>query len=79
MATKTYIVHARWDEAARVWSTDGEDIPGLFCEAAGFDELVAIILDLSPDLLRANSGAVAGEQIEITVVAERHGTACIAA
>ena len=76
---KSYTVHAHWDEAARTWWTNGEDIPGLFCEADGFDQLIEIILDLAPDLLRANGAEPIGQVVDINVVAERRGTACIAA
>jgi hypothetical protein len=76
---KSYTVHAHWDEASRIWWTNGEDIPGLFCEAGSFDELLEIILELAPDLLRANGAEAVGQGVDINVVAERHGTACIAA
>ena len=76
---KTYTVHAQWDEAAKVWATDGVEIPGLFCEADSFDQLVEVILDLAPDLLRANGVEPAGQLVEIKIIAERHGSACIAA
>ena len=75
----TYSVRADWDEAARVWATDGEDIPGLFCEADTFDELVDVVLDLAPDLLRANGLALVGEAVDIVITAERRGHASIAA
>ncbi|HXC11549.1 MAG TPA: DUF1902 domain-containing protein [Stellaceae bacterium] len=77
--TTTYTVHAHWDAAAKIWWTDGDDIPGLFCEAESFDMLVDVILDLAPDLLRANTSEPPGEVVEIMVMAERHGRACIAA
>lgn len=77
--TKTYTVHAHWDEAAKVWWTNGEEIPGLFCEAGSFDQLVEIALDLAPDLLRANGAEPVGQQVDITIIAERHGVLCIAA
>jgi hypothetical protein len=51
----------------------------LFCEAESFDMLVDVILDLAPDLLRANTSEPPGEVVEIMVMAERHGRACIAA
>jgi hypothetical protein len=76
---KAYTVHAHWDGAAKVWWTDGEEIPGLFCEAASFDQLVEIALDLAPDLLRANGTEPVGQRVDITIIAERHGSACIAA
>ena len=76
---KTYTVHAQWDEAAKVWATDGAEIPGLFCEADSFDQLVEVILDLAPDLLRDNGAEPVGQLVEIKIIAERHGSACIAA
>jgi uncharacterized protein DUF1902 len=76
---KTYTVQAHWDEASRIWWTNGEDIPGLFCEAASFDQLLEIIFDLAPDLMRANEAESVGQVVDINVVAERRGTACIAA
>ena len=39
-----YTVRAQWDEQAKVWVTDGEDILGLCVEAASFDQLFEIIL-----------------------------------
>jgi hypothetical protein len=62
-----------------VGHTDGVEIPGLFCEAESFDQLVDIILDLAPDLLRANGAEPAGQVVHIRIMAERHGSACIAA
>lgn len=76
---KTYTVHAQWDAATQTWWTDGEDIPGLTCQGDTFDELAAAIFELGPELLRANAVEPPGQQIAITVVAERHETACIAA
>jgi hypothetical protein len=67
--TKVYTVHAEWDETTKVWATAGVEIPGLFCEAASFDELVDIVLDLAPDLLRANGAEPAGQLVGIKIVA----------
>jgi hypothetical protein len=63
----------------RPWWTDGEDIPGLTCQADTFDELADLVFELGPELLRDNRVEAPGVVISITVVAERHGTACIAA
>jgi Domain of unknown function (DUF1902) len=54
MSNIAYPVRAHWDEESKSWWTDGEDIPGLCCQAASFDELVETILGLAPDLLCAN-------------------------
>jgi len=79
MSNAAYTVRARWDEESKSWWTDGEDIPGLCCQAASFDELVETILALAPDLLRDNGIEPPGLAVEITVTAERHGTAQLAA
>jgi hypothetical protein len=65
--------------ATKVWAVDGAEIPGLFCEADSFDELVEIVLDLAPDLLRANDAETIGQLVEIKIIAERHGNTRIAA
>ena len=75
---KIYTVHAQWDAESETWWTDGEDLPGLTCQAETFDQLVEVILDLAPDLLHANLGIPTGQQVDITVVAERRA-ACTAA
>lgn len=76
---KTYTVHAHWDEAAKVWWTDGEDIPGLTCQGDTFDALADVVFEHGPELLRANHIEAPGQEIMIIMIAERHGTACIAA
>lgn len=79
MADAAYTVRARWDEESRSWWTDGEDIPGLTCQAATFDELVETVLSLAPELLRDNAAAAPDQSVDITVTAERRGRACLAA
>ncbi len=78
---KIFAVRARWDEDARRWWTDGEDIPGLTCEAENFDALTELVFDLAPELPVEN-GVVdrkEGEEISLVVMAERHRAARIAA
>jgi len=79
MPNTAYTVRARWDEESKSWWTDGDDIPGLCCQAASFDELVETILALAPELLGANGIQLSGPSVEITVTAERHGKARLAA
>jgi hypothetical protein len=80
MPQPQFAVHARWDVESRTWWTDGEDIPGLCCQAATFEDLVDSILSLAPELLVANGilPRDAGD-IAITITGERHGTAHFAA
>jgi hypothetical protein len=75
----SYTVHAHWDPASATWWTDGEEIPGLTCQADSFEELLDLVLELAPELLRDNGIEPPGQSIEITVIAERHAMACIAA
>jgi hypothetical protein len=79
MSNAAYTVRARWDEESKSWWTDGEDIPGLCCQAASFDELVETVLALAPDLLRENRIGAPGQSVDIAVTAERRGTARLAA
>jgi hypothetical protein len=79
MSKAAYTVRARWDDESRSWWTDGEDIPGLCCQAASFDELVETILALAPDLLRDNGIEAPGQSVDIAITAERHATARLAA
>ena len=79
MSNAPYTVRARWDDKSQSWWTNGDDIPGLCCQAASFDQLVETILLLAPDLLAANGIRLSGQSVDITVTAERHGTARLAA
>jgi hypothetical protein len=79
MSSPTYTVRARWDEVSKTWWTDGEDIPGLCCQADSFEELVEAVLALAPELLRDNQIEPPGQTIDITVIARRRAAACIAA
>jgi Domain of unknown function (DUF1902) len=79
MSSRAYTVRARWDEVSKTWWTDGEDIPGLCCQADSFEELIEAVLALAPELLRDNGIKPLGQAVDITVIAERRATACIAA
>ena len=80
MEQRAITVRARWDGESGTWWTDGEDIPGLCCQAMTFESLVETVLALAPELLVANGlmPADAGE-VPITIIAERHGTARLVA
>jgi hypothetical protein len=73
-SAKLFVVHARWDEESRTWWTDGEDVPGLTCQAATFDELAETVFDLAPELVKINGAAPPGRTIEVKLVAERRKT-----
>jgi Domain of unknown function (DUF1902) len=73
MTERVFEVHAEWDEFARVWIATSVDVPGLCCEAAEFEELVATVLAIVPELLVSNAVLSSGEaaEIPVRVVAER--------
>jgi hypothetical protein len=76
---RSYVVHARWNEESRTWWTDGEDIPGLTCQAASFEQLVDTVFALAPELLRDNGLLSHGVEVPISVIAARTGTAHLVA
>ena len=65
MSSRAYKVNARWDEVSKTWWTDGEDIPGLCCQADSFEELIEAVLALAPELLRDNGIEPPGQAVEI--------------
>ena len=48
------IVHARWDDEAKVWWATSEDVPGLVAEERTYEALLKTVLELVPELLRLN-------------------------
>ena len=76
IAGEGYTVHAHWDETARVWWTSGEEIPGLCCQETTFEALVETVFALAPQLL-VDNGVLSPDtdEVALSVVAERHGTA----
>ena len=50
---QTFKVAAIWDTEAKVF-TSQSDIPGLVIEAGTFEEFVALVEDLAPEILAAN-------------------------
>lgn len=71
-----YIVNIAWDDESRTWIATSEDIPGLCCEAATFEELAEAVIALAPDLLEANGIMPdSTNNIPLRLSAERHVTA----
>ena len=67
METQAFTVRARWDGESGTWWTDGEDIPGLCCQAATFENLVETVLALAPELLVAN-GLMPADAGEVPII-----------
>jgi hypothetical protein len=79
--TVTRTVRAEWDDEAGVWIATSAEVPGLCAEAASLEALIAVVVDLVPELLVAN-GVVAAEdlgEVPIRLVAERMAVAHSAA
>ncbi len=54
MANHAYEVRAQWDEEAKVWVAESDDVPGLVAEADDIAGLIEKLRVLIPELLEAN-------------------------
>ncbi|MDB5867005.1 MAG: hypothetical protein JWO70_4811 [Betaproteobacteria bacterium] len=70
----TLVVHAIWDDEARVWVATSDDVPGLATEADDMNALVDKLKSMIPELLQAN-GIVHGEQVPFEVLGQRFAVA----
>lgn len=50
---KRYKVTANWDDEAKVFTSDS-NIPGLVVEAETFEQFIALVEALAPEVLEAN-------------------------
>jgi predicted RNase H-like HicB family nuclease len=69
---RPYEIKAEWDAEAGVWVASSDDVPGLATGADTFEELIAKLHVVVPELLEENGLlAVRGEEIPFAVLAER--------
>jgi len=68
------IVHAVWDDDARVWVATSDDVPGLATEADDMDALVEKLKVMIPELLDANGVAHAAD-VPFEIVGQRFAVA----
>lgn len=47
-------INADWDDAAGIWIATSTEVQGLWTEAVSLEALIAIVVDLVPELLVAN-------------------------
>jgi predicted RNase H-like HicB family nuclease len=67
-----YNVKAEWDAEAGVWVASSDDVPGLATGADTFEELIAKLKLVIPELLEENGLLAAGtEDVPFAVMAER--------
>ena len=62
-------VRAFWDEEAKVWVAESDDVPGLVTEAESVDQLIEKLKVLIPELL-AENGIVRAGDIPFRLVSE---------
>jgi len=67
---KAFEIKAQWDGEAGVWWCSNDELP-LTTEAPTFEELVARVLEIAPEIAAENGLAEPGDEIELHVVAER--------
>ena len=68
--SKPLIVHAKWDEAAKVWVAMSKDISGLVTEADSMDALVEKLQVIIPELLDANDYPYSDEKVLFQINSE---------
>jgi len=70
MAARQLVVHALWDDEAKVWVVTSDDVPGLATEAPSLDVLVPKLKVMIPELLDANGYAAGEDEIPFKLEAE---------
>ena len=76
---KIFEIKAQWDAEAGVWWCSNDVLP-LTTEAPTFEQLVARVLEIAPEIAAENGLAMPGDQIELHVFAERvHSVPVVAA
>ena len=51
----SYNVQLHWDDEAKVWWADSEDIPGLILESDTADELIKRMVNAAPEMIELNN------------------------
>ena len=70
-----YEIKAEWDAEAEVWVASSDNVPGLATGADTFEELIAKLRVVVPELLEENGLLATGsEEIPFAVFAERSST-----
>ena len=69
------VVKLVWDDEAKVWITESDDIPGLLLESSSFDTLVERVRKAAPEMLELNRDYVG--PISLSFEAERIETVLV--
>ena len=67
---KIFEIRAEWDGEAGVWWCWNDEL-SLSTEAPTFEQLVARVLEIAPEIAAENGFAAPGDEIEVHVIAER--------
>ena len=68
----TIQVRAFWDEEAKVWVAESDDVPGLVTEAPSVDQLIEKLKGLIPELLAENGLPATGDIPVDSHIVSRH-------
>jgi len=49
-----YVIQALWDDEAKIWVAESDDVPGLATGAPTLDELISKLIVMIPELLELN-------------------------
>jgi predicted RNase H-like HicB family nuclease len=66
------IVRAQWDDEARVWVAESDDVPGLATEAETVEALMRKLEVMIPEMLELNAPG-AQSSVPFQLLAERRG------
>jgi len=73
MKLNTLTVRALWDDDAKVWVAESDEVPGLVAEAATIDGLLEKLRVRVPELLELNRAAPHVREVLVEVIGEyRH-------
>jgi hypothetical protein len=68
---KSIIVHASWDDEARVWVATSEDVAGLAIEAETIERLAEKVVPALSDLIELNGLRFDQAEIPVEIRAEQ--------
>jgi predicted RNase H-like HicB family nuclease len=55
MKNRTYVVQATWDNEAKMWVAESDDIPGVAAEAEDQETLRSKLASLIPEMIELNN------------------------
>ena len=69
--SQEFVVRATWDDEAKVWVVESDDIPGLITEAATEAQLIEKLKIMVPELLALN-GRLFDRSLPISLILKFH-------